>query len=457
MKILYVASEARPFVKTGGLGDVMGALPKTVASMKNDCRVIIPLYEEIPQEYRQTMRFVGSTYVDLSWRRQYLGVFEYTVDNVVYYFIDNEYYFKRKGLYGHFDDGERFAFFSKAVLEACSVTGFYPDVIHANDWHTALVPVFLDIFYRNVEGLRNTKTVFTIHNIEFQGKYDKYLDGATNKKISKRLGISQSTVERVIHERFEIKVKEQLSYECPPIIGIDEHTIHKGYKFATTIADLTHHRVYDVIEGKSRNLVESKLMSYKGRDSVKVVCMDLSSNYRSIVRRCFPKAKIVADRFHVIRLVLYHFMEFCKQAQEEVKWNRKLTYPLRKRGDRLNSEELERLKKFFENNPAIKLAYEFKERLCELLNRKHQTAKECMRNIKELKTMMKQMKYEAPKEFERLAETISDWFAPIIRMWRFTKNNGITEGFHRKMKLIQRMAYGYKNFEFKRSANEILP
>lgn len=177
MKILYVASEARPFVKTGGLGDVMGALPKTVASMKNDCRVIIPLYEEIPQEYRQTMRFVGSTYVDLSWRRQYLGVFEYTMDNVVYYFIDNEYYFKRKGLYGHFDDGERFAFFSKAVLEACSVTGFYPDVIHANDWHTAFVPVFLDIFYRNVEGLRNTKTVFTIHNIEFQGKYDKYLAG----------------------------------------------------------------------------------------------------------------------------------------------------------------------------------------------------------------------------------------------------------------------------------------
>ena len=89
-------------------------------------------------------------------------------EGIKFYFIDNEYYFKRKGLYGHFDDGERFAFFSKAVLEACSVTGFYPDVIHANDWHTALVPVFLDIFYRNVEGLRNTKTVFTIHNIEFQ-------------------------------------------------------------------------------------------------------------------------------------------------------------------------------------------------------------------------------------------------------------------------------------------------
>ena len=120
---------------------------------------------------------------------------------------------------------------------------------------------------------------------------------------------------------------------------------------------------------------------------------------------------------------------------------------IRKNGNRLEAQKLERLEKFFENNPAIKLAYEFKERLCELLNRKHQTAKECMRNIKELKTMMKQMKYEATQEFERLAETIGDWFAPIIRMWRYTKNNGITEGFHRKMKLIQRMAYGYRNFE----------
>ena len=226
-----------------------------------------------------------------------------------------------------------------------------------------------------------------------------------------------------------------------------QHTIHRGYKFATTIADLTHHRVYDVIEGKSRNLVESKLMSYKGRDKVKVVCMDLSSSYRSMVRRCFPNAKILADRFHVIRLVLYHFMEFCKGAQEEVKWNRRLIYPLRKRGDRLKPEERQRLKKFFEDNPAIKLAYEFKERLCGLLNRKSQTAKQCKVNIRELKEMMKQMKYNATIEFERLAETISEWFSPIIRMWRYTKNNGITEGFHRKMKLIQRRAYGYRNFE----------
>ncbi len=129
-------------------------------------------------------------------------------------------------------------------------------------------------------------------------------------------------------------------------------------------------------------------MSYKGRENVKVVCMDLSSGYRSIVRRCFPRAKIVADRFHVIRLILYHFMEFCKGVQEDVKWNRKITYPLRKRGDRLKPHERERLESFFKENPAIKIAYEFKEKLCELLNRKTQTVKQCKENIRILKKMM---------------------------------------------------------------------
>ena len=172
MKILFVASEAAPFVRSGGLGDVAGALPKALNGLKNDCRVILPFYkEEIKPEFQNTFRFVASTYVDLSWRRQYCGVYEATYDGVTYYFVDNEYYFKRKGLYGHFDDGERFAFFSKAVLEVLPLIDFYPDVLHANDWHTALTPVFLDVFYRYSEEYQRIKTVFTIHNIEFQGKY----------------------------------------------------------------------------------------------------------------------------------------------------------------------------------------------------------------------------------------------------------------------------------------------
>ncbi len=172
MKILYVASEAMPFVRSGGLGDVAGALPKALNALGHDCRVIIPFYkEEIKETYRDSFKFVASTFVDLSWRRQYCGVYEAVYDGVTYYFVDNEYYFKRKGLYGHFDDGERFAFFSKAVLEALPLIDFYPDVLHANDWHTALTPVFLDVFYRASEGYQRIKTVFTIHNIEFQGKY----------------------------------------------------------------------------------------------------------------------------------------------------------------------------------------------------------------------------------------------------------------------------------------------
>ncbi|HKL93829.1 MAG TPA: glycogen synthase GlgA [Clostridia bacterium] len=178
MKILYVASEAGPFIRSGGLGDVAASLPKAIKSQGHDIRVIIPYYkEEIAQSYKQTMAFVGSTFVELGWRRQYCGVYEANFEGITYYFIDNEYYFKRKGLYGHFDDGERFAFFSRAVLEVLPVIDFYPDIIHANDWQTALVPAFLDIFYRFSEEFQNIKTVFTIHNIEFQGKYDKCIIG----------------------------------------------------------------------------------------------------------------------------------------------------------------------------------------------------------------------------------------------------------------------------------------
>lgn len=178
MKILFVASEAGPFVRSGGLGDVAAALPKAVKKQGHDIRVILPFYkQDISLSFQNTMVFVGSTFVELGWRKQYLGIFEANFDGVTYYFLDNEYYFNRKGLYGHFDDGERFAFFSRAVLEALPLIDFFPDVIHANDWQSALVPAFLDVFYRFFEDYQNIKTVYTIHNIEFQGKYDKFIIG----------------------------------------------------------------------------------------------------------------------------------------------------------------------------------------------------------------------------------------------------------------------------------------
>jgi len=177
LKVLFVAGEANPFIKTGGLADVAGALPKALTEKGVDARVMIPLYLGIPQEFKNNMRFLGNCYVQLSWRSQYCGVFTCNYQGVTYYFIDNEFYFKRHGLYGHYDDGERFAFFSKAILESLKIIGFKPDIIHANDWHTALVPVFLDCYYRNDEFCKKAQTVYTIHNIEFQGQYGDGLIG----------------------------------------------------------------------------------------------------------------------------------------------------------------------------------------------------------------------------------------------------------------------------------------
>jgi starch synthase len=173
MKILFATSEAGPFLRTGGLGDVSGALPQALSKQKQDVRVIMPLYDAIKDTFRQTMQFVGSKAVTLGWRQQYAGVYSCIYNDVTFYFIDNEYYFKRFGVYGHYDDGERFSFFSRALLELLPIIDFYPDVIHCNDWQTSLVPVMLDAFYREIPEYSDIKTVVTIHNIEFQGSMDK--------------------------------------------------------------------------------------------------------------------------------------------------------------------------------------------------------------------------------------------------------------------------------------------
>uniref|UniRef100_UPI003A8C3BF3 glycogen synthase n=1 Tax=Baileyella intestinalis TaxID=2606709 RepID=UPI003A8C3BF3 len=167
LKVLFATSECVPFASTGGLGEVAGSLPAALVNSGVDCRVIMPLYEKVPQSVRDKMVFMGTGTVPVAWRRQYLGLFEMKQNNVTYYFVDNEYYFKRAGLYGYYDDGERFSYFSRAVFEAMEIAGFYPDIIHCNDWQTALVPVFQNSLVRR----EYLKTVFTIHNIEYQGQY----------------------------------------------------------------------------------------------------------------------------------------------------------------------------------------------------------------------------------------------------------------------------------------------
>lgn len=171
MKILFATSEAYPFAMSGGLADVSGALPKALRARLVGARVIMPLYDTVPQQLRDTMKFITSVTVPVSWRRQYCGIFEAKYDGVIYYLLDNQYYFKRGSLYGHYDDAERFAFFSRAVLEVIKAIDYTPDVIHCNDWQTALIPVYLHLFYLSEPKLSNVKTLFTIHNIQYQGKF----------------------------------------------------------------------------------------------------------------------------------------------------------------------------------------------------------------------------------------------------------------------------------------------
>ncbi len=177
-KVLFITSEAVPFAATGGMGEVCTALPRALnKTKKTEARVMLPLYEDVAYRYKSEMEFICNITVGLSWRNQYCGLFKLEHDGVVYYFVDNEYYFKRPNFYGYYDDAERFAFFSKAVLELLPYLDFRPDVLQSNDHLTALVPIYYALEYKNRTGYEKIKNVFTIHNINYQGVYPGIIAG----------------------------------------------------------------------------------------------------------------------------------------------------------------------------------------------------------------------------------------------------------------------------------------
>ncbi len=179
MKILFVGTEAVPFISTGGLGDVLGSLPQAlVANDSNvDVRVVLPLFQKIKEKYASELEYVGNTTVGLSWRNQYCGIYKCELGGVIYYFLDNEYYFKRGTIYGDYDDGERFAFFGKAVLDIMPIIDFYPDILHANDWQSATSIIYLKRKYYLNPFYCDIKTIYTIHNIDYQGIYSMSILG----------------------------------------------------------------------------------------------------------------------------------------------------------------------------------------------------------------------------------------------------------------------------------------
>ena len=180
MKVLYVTAECWPFIKTGGLGDVAYALPKALKKEGVDVRVIMPKYSNIPTYLKDKFKPVAEFSVKVGWRNQYCGIESMELDGVTFYFIDNEFYFKRSdqpSIYGHGDDPERFAFFTNAVLAAIEKLNFYPDVMNLNDWHTGMIPLILKENYGHLRKYKNIKTVYTIHNLQYQGIFNKEILG----------------------------------------------------------------------------------------------------------------------------------------------------------------------------------------------------------------------------------------------------------------------------------------
>jgi len=272
-------------------------------------------------------------------------------------------------------------------------------------------------------------------------------DGASRSRLSERQRISSATVERWFEDFLEREAAERSNAACPQVLGIDEHFFTRRHGYATTFCDLRNHKVYDVVLGRSEASLESYLQKLKGKELVKVVCMDLASAYRALVRKHFPQARIVADRFHVIRLINHHFLACWKQIDDVGSKHRGLISLMRRHRHNLKPEQQQRLSAYLAQHPALDAIYRFKQRLCYLLLKKHRSRKQCEQLAPRFLRAIYQLRQAGFPQLVQLGETLHSWSAEIATMWRFTRNNGITEGFHTKMEVLQRQAYGFRNFQ----------
>lgn len=280
-----------------------------------------------------------------------------------------------------------------------------------------------------------------------QAIYQQHHDGICARTLASRQALGQATVARIYQQFTRRKAAERLSLDCPHYLGIDEHTLHKSQRFCTTFCDLKNRRVFDILPGRAESDLARFLSQLKGREQVKVVCIDLSSSYRSLIRRYFPNARIVADRFHVVRLIQHHFMQLARLLVTHLKNHRGNLAALRKAPQRLDEKQRLRLEKLFATHPILQTLHHQMHQLRDLMNHKHQTKQRCRKHIGQLLRKIRLLRENQAAPMQTLAATLQDWIEPIACMWRTTRNNGITEGFHRKMKLIQRRAYGFRNFE----------
>jgi len=277
--------------------------------------------------------------------------------------------------------------------------------------------------------------------------FQQHLDGINRSRLGRREGIGAATVERYFQHGLQRQFKEWHPPQCPQLLGIDEHFFTRRKGYATTLCDLKNHKIYDVVLGRSEAALEAYFQRLEGKPEVQMVCMDLSSSYRALVRKHFPMARIVADRFHVIRIINHHFLACWRDLDAIASRNRGLVSLMRRHRHNLRADQQLRLAAYLAAHPALELIYRFKQRLCYLLLKKHRTQRQCAQLVPRFLRAVHQLRQAGLAQLVQLGETLSAWSQEIVAMWRFTRNNGITEGFHNKMELINRQAYGFRNFQ----------
>jgi transposase len=271
-------------------------------------------------------------------------------------------------------------------------------------------------------------------------------DGVNRSRLGEREGISSATVERWFQDYLRREDAERQGALCPRVLGIDEHFFSRKDGYATTFCDLRRHKIFDVVLGRSEAALDEYLAKLPGKERVRVVCMDLASGYRALVHKHFPQARIVADRFHVIRLINHRFLNCWRAIDPVGAKHRGLLSLMRRHRHNLRPEQQTGLEAYFEQYPAVREIYRFKQRLCYLLLKKHRTRRQCIPLVNRFLRALSDLKQAKLEQLVQLGQTLASWSVEIALMWRFTRNNGITEGFHTKMEVLQRQAYGFRNF-----------
>lgn len=319
MKVLFVGGEASPFSKTGGLGDVLGSLPKSLKKLGIDARVVLPKHKITKKKFQDQLEFLTDFRVPVGYKEEYAGVETITYDGVIFYFIDNEYYFGyRDGLYGHYDDGERYGYFNDAVLKMLPHIDWFPDVIHCNDWQAGLIPLMLNQRYkdRKIKGYENIKTILTIHNIAYQGVFSKELMHYLNISYVNDLEfensinflktgiqtadfistVSQTYANEILHDYFAFRMNTVLEARKNDIYGIVNGIDYEHFNPKTDEALEYKYSLHNYLKGKTENKQKlrqhfnmkegklpiigmvSRLTEAKGFDIIKIIIEDLIKN-----------------------------------------------------------------------------------------------------------------------------------------------------------------------------------